>query len=128
MSNQGTVVAGGSHTRGSFNNESSNHSTYPSTSPTSPRGPREMNQEHQHHRDNLNIVKNSSQPISLEGIVDLTNTVDTTVTTRQLPGTFHLSSFSKARRPPRQISSRSYRFNPCMKLSPLNASRLALQA
>lgn len=34
------------------------------------------------------MVEGSSQPISLDGIVDLTNTVDTDVTTRHLPGTF----------------------------------------
>lgn len=32
------------------------------------------------------LVEGASEPPSLDGIVDLTNTVDTTIHTRQLPG------------------------------------------
>jgi hypothetical protein len=38
-----------------------------------------------HKRANL-VVEGASQPPSIDGIVDLSNTVDTEVTTRELPG------------------------------------------
>ncbi|EPE35211.1 hypothetical protein GLAREA_10908 [Glarea lozoyensis ATCC 20868] len=76
MSSQGTVV--GSHRRGNSSNGSASYSTYSSTA-SPPQSPREK-------RENY-IIEGASEPPSLDGIVDLTNTVDTTVTTRQLPGT-----------------------------------------
>jgi hypothetical protein len=137
MSSQGNVVGGSSHRRGSSNGSGS-HSKYPSPSSQTqhPQGPRENIHDHQRrdtHRDNLNIVKDSSEPISLEGIVDLTNTVDTTVTTRYLPGTFSspvpLSARSAGLQ--RQTSTRSYRSiqrTSPVKLPRLNASRPASRA
>jgi hypothetical protein len=121
MSSQGTAVV--SHRRGSSSNGSGSYSTYPSTA-SPPQSPREK-------RENY-IVQGASEPISLDGIVDLTNTVDTTVTTRQLPGTSSFPIPHSPRSPTSPTYARSNRSstrsNKPMPLPRLNASKPASRA
>lgn len=59
------------------------------------------------------IVKGASEPPSLKGVVDLTNTVDTDVTTKTLPGTYipSIPSISLNSRPLSTFSRRSSKSN-----------------
>jgi len=74
------------------------------------------------------IVKGASEPPSLKGIVDLTNTVDTDVTTKTLPGTYitPIPSISLNSRPISIVSRRSAKSNSnnptTLFLSPLHVS------
>lgn len=125
MSSQSTVLG---HRRGSSSNGSGSYSTYPSTTspPYSPQSPREK-------RENY-IIEGSSEPISLEGIVDLSNTVDTTVTTKQLPGTssppvsFNPRSPNTSSRLQQSLSNRANQYISSKPLPRLNASKPASRA
>ncbi|KAH6662799.1 hypothetical protein B0J14DRAFT_284137 [Halenospora varia] len=125
MSSQNTVVPQG-HGRAGSKNNSISYGPPSVAGPPSPKSPRSKANRESY------LVQRSSNPISLEGVVDLSNTVDTEVITKSLPGTYKPSTSSPNRRslslPEHHASSspRVHMFSP-LNISPHHSSRNSSQ-
>ncbi|KAH8651552.1 hypothetical protein BGZ60DRAFT_187634 [Tricladium varicosporioides] len=121
MPSQNSTVPQGHGNVGSTNNPSSYR-----PSPPSPKSSR-LNANRKSY-----VVQRSSNSISVEGVVDLSRTVDTEVNTKSLPGTYKPSTSSPNRRSPslrerRALSSsRAHIFSP-LNISPHPSSRNSSQ-
>ena len=115
---QSSATSGGTHSRGGSATYSAfpspSRQDFPSTSRSTARG-----QSHVHgnpYKRAEMIVEGAKEPPSLDGVVDLSNTVDTDVTTKTLSGTYtppipalsHMRTLSNTSRP-LSVSSRSSR-------------------
>lgn len=65
------------------------------------------------------LIEEQAEPIDLEGVVDLTNTVDTTVHERVEPGTYN-ASLSRRRSRSKELSR--LKLNPLLPDSPTSPS------